>query len=231
MFSAPRSLARNALASYFSSKDIVPVFAYLPDARATLELIARIKSETQLLLGDLEAYELYQAVRKTEKLPGEIAEVGVYRGGSAKLIAETSSKQIHLFDTFEGLPDLSQEDQPEQFQKGDYSASLQNVEQYLKSYSNVSLYKGLFPATAGAVEDKSFSFVHLDVDLYRPTLESLVFFYPRMSEGGIIIGHDYRDVRGFHDSGVKKAFDEFFVDKPEVVIELLDGSQCLIVKT
>lgn len=231
LFSAPRRVAKKTLERYFSGKDIVPVFAYLPNGRATLKLIARIKSETDLLLGDLEAFELYQAVTKTQKLPGEIAEVGVFRGGSAKLIAETSGKQIHLFDTFEGLPDLTQEDRPEQFQKGDYSISLESVEQYLQSYPNVTLYKGFFPATAGPVEDKRFSFVHLDVDLYRPTLESLAFFYPRMTKGGLIIGHDYRDIPRFHDSGVKKAFDEFFVDKPEVVIELLDGSQCLVVKS
>jgi len=231
LFSAPRRFAKKTVERYFSSKEIVPVFAYLPNGRATLQLISRIKAETDLLLGDLEAYELYQAVTKTQKLPGEIAEVGVFRGGSAKLIAETSGKPIHLFDTFEGLPDLTGEDRPDQFRKGDYSAALENVERYLESYPNVILYKGFFPTTAGPVADKWFSFVHLDVDLYRPTLESLAFFYPRMTRGGIIIGHDYRDIPRFHDSGVKKAFDEFFVDKPEVVIELLDGSQCLVVKT
>lgn len=231
LFAAPRRLAKRAVERYFASKEIVPVFAYLPNGRATLQLISRIKAETDLLLGDLEAYELFLAVTKTEKLPGEIAEVGVFRGGSAKLLAETSRKPIHLFDTFEGLPDLTREDRPDQFRKGDYSASLENVTSYLAAYPNVKLYKGFFPATAGPVADRRFSFVHLDVDLYRPTLDSLAFFYPRMTRGGILIGHDYRDIPRFHDSGVKKAFDEFFLDKPEVVLELLDGSQCLVVKT
>lgn len=230
LLSAPRRIARLTVEKYFASKDIYPVFAYLPRGRATLQLIAQVKSETGMLLGDLEAFEICQAVKRSEKIPGEIAEVGVFRGGSAKLIAETSSKKIHLFDTFEGLPELTAEDDPEQFSKDDYSASLESVEEYMASYPHVSLYKGVFPATAGPVETSKFSFVHLDVDLYEPTLESLRFFYPRMSRGGVIIGHDYRDIPQFHDSGVKKAFDEFFADKPEIVIELLDGSQCLVVK-
>jgi hypothetical protein len=61
------------------------------------------------------------------------------------------------------------------------------------------------------------------VDLYKTTLDALEFFYPRMNPGGVIMSHDY--IR----CGVKKAFDEFFKDKPEPIIQLID-SQSLIVK-
>ena len=63
------------------------------------------------------------------------------------------------------------------------------------------------------------------MDLYKPTLESIEFFYPRMKKGGIIISHDYSVALG-----VRRAFDEFFKDKPEPIIQMA-GSQCLIVKT
>ena len=69
-----------------------------------------------------------------------------------------------------------------------------------------------------------FSFVHMDVDLYESTKSCLDFFYPRMSRGGVIISHDY-----LGSIGVKTAFDEYFKDKPEPVLEVTD-SQCLIVK-
>jgi O-methyltransferase len=55
-------------------------------------------------------------------------------------------------------------------------------------------------------------------------LDCLAYFYPRMSQGGIIVCHDY-----IAFSGVRKAADEFFQEKPEAVIEL-PGNQCLIVK-
>src|SRR5205085_6808666 len=50
-------------------------------------------------------FNVYQLVLRTQKLEGEIAEVGVYRGGSAKLIASLKgTKPLHLFDTFAGMP-------------------------------------------------------------------------------------------------------------------------------
>lgn len=45
------------------------------------------------------------------------------------------------------------------------------------------------------------------MDLYQPTIEGLKFFYPRMSSGGIILVHDYNNVRW---PGVSKAVNEFF---------------------
>ncbi len=164
------------------------------------------------------------AVKRTEKVKGDIAEVGVYKGGSAKLICEAKgNKTLHLFDTFEGTPKVDEIDTP-QFYKGQYAALLEDVKNYLKKYKNVYFYKGLFPATAEPVKDKKFSFVNLDVDTYRSTLDCLKFFYSRMNKGGIIISHDYISA-----PGVRKAFDEFFKDKPEPIIEM-SGSQCLIVK-
>src|SRR5258708_7091280 len=48
-------------------------------------------------------FNLYQLALNTAKLPGDIAEVGVFQGGSAKLIASLKgTKGLHLFDTFEG---------------------------------------------------------------------------------------------------------------------------------
>ncbi len=66
--------------------------------------------------------------------------------------------------------------------------------------------------------------MHLDVDLYESTLNCLKLFYPKMSEGGVIITHDYT-----LSEGVKKAFDEFIFDKQEPIITLF-GSQSMIVK-
>ena len=60
------------------------------------------------------------------------------------------------------------------------------------------------------VENNKFSLIHIDVDLYEPTLKSLEFFYPRLVEGGIIVCDDYNSK---HFSGSKKAWDEFFSNK------------------
>ena len=165
------------------------------------------------------------AVRNTAKIPGDIAEVGVYYGGSAAIICEAKKNKIlHLYDTFRGLPEVSFKDSI-QFKKGQYNATLDMVKKSLGAYKNVLFNKGVFPQSAlNFPSNVKFSFVHLDVDIYSSTKTSLEFFYPRMSKGGVIISHDY-----ISSDGVGQAFDEFFKNKPEPIIEL-SGSQCLIVK-
>ncbi len=111
-------------------------------------------------LADQEAFLIYVTVKKTEKIEGEIAEVGVFKGDSVKLICEATKKQIHLFDTFEGLPDICEHDKSEHVCKGDFFASLESVKSYLKNYTNFYFYKGIFPSTSEPVENKRFSFVH-----------------------------------------------------------------------
>src|SRR3989338_3807176 len=199
-----RGYVRRIIVSYYQTNGmtLLPIGIGLSE---DFDLIRQIQKETDMVLSDLDACQIYDTVQKTEKVDGVIAEVGVYKGGSAKLIREVTQKPLHLFDTFEGLPSLCEHDDPGQFHKGDYSASLESVKNYLKDYTNISFYKGVFPSGVEPVRSKRFSFVHLDVDIYESTLNCLEFFYPRMSKGGVIISHDYPDSRG-----VKKAFDEFF---------------------
>lgn len=196
-----------------------------PERSKVIDLIFSIQKESQVYLFTNEGYQIYMAVRKTEKILGDIAEVGCFKGGSTKIICEAKgNKTLHVFDTFDGLPDLTPDDDEKRFHKGQYSSSIESVKHYLKQYDNVNFYKGFFPSTAGPVKDLNFSFVHLDVDLYKTTLEGIKFFYPRMSKGGVMISHDYIDT-----PGVKKAFDEFFLDMPVPVIEM-SGTQCMVIK-
>ena len=185
--------------------------------------ISTIGAETELLVTNNEAFQIYSAAKSATKLPGDFAEVGTYKGGSAKLIClAKGDKNLYLFDTFEGLPKKGEFDK--YLEEGQFKSSYQTVEKYLASYDNVFIVKGFFPETGQTVKHKKFSFVHIDVDFYQSTLDTLIFFYPLMVSGGIILSHDYATL-----PGVKKAFDEFFQSRPEVVIPL-DSSQCLVVK-
>lgn len=194
------------------------------ERRRVLDLINKIQQETEMLLDNIEAYHIFMIVKRTQKIKGELAEVGTYRGGSAKLICEARrNKTLHLFDTFQGIPKVDRIDRP-RFFKGACAASIEEVREYLKDYKDVYFHQGVFPETAGPVKNKKFSFVHLDVDTYKSTLDCLKFFYSRMNRGGVILSHDYIDT-----VGVRKAFDEFFKNKPESIIEMLKN-QCLVMK-
>ena len=61
----------------------------------------------------------------------------------------------------------------------------------LKEFERVSYYKGWIPDRFEEVSDRKFSFIHIDVDLHRPTYDSAEFFYERLSPGGIILCDDY----------------------------------------
>jgi O-methyltransferase len=195
----------------------------------SVELIQTIRNEVGLLFSPDEAYVIFSIARAQSTLEGDMAEVGVYRGGSAKLICEAKgNRKLHLFDTFDGLHNVSDADthfgdirfwKERQFS----GANLESVRKYLSPYDNVFFYKGEFPSTADPIMNSRFSFVHLDADLYRSTLDALNFFYPRLVERGIILSHDY------HADGVKRAFDEFFKDKQKSVIELA-SSQCIVIR-
>jgi len=161
-----------------------------------------------------ECEALRNILKEIKDIPGDIAEVGVYRGGTAKIIAEEiKDKQIYLFDTFTGLPNDSIYDPdivPALCKGSMKETSVKEVAEYLAPHKNTHIYKGFFPRTGEVIKNKRFSFVHLDTDLYTSTKAGLKFFYPRMNKGGIFLIHDYPCMLG-----VEKAVAEFLLNKKE----------------
>ena len=73
--------------------------------KQTVDLLWRIYQDRRSLLSAYEAYLVFALARAQAKRPGDFAEVGVYKGASAKLICEAKGdKTLRLFDTYEGLP-------------------------------------------------------------------------------------------------------------------------------
>ena len=192
--------------------------------REVMRLIRKVRWERKSLLTANETFLIHSIARAQAKVPGEFAEVGVYEGGSARTTCEVKGdKELHLFDTFEGLPESAKQDRAVH-KKHQYACSLESVQEYLKDQDNVFFHKGLFPDSAEGLKEMKFSFAHFDVDLYEGTLGCLEYFYPRMTPGGIMLSHDYSIL-----SGVEAAFTEFLADKPEELIEL-PTTQCMVIK-
>lgn len=150
---------------------------------------------------------LAKAVERTKSIPGDMAELGVYRGGSAFELAQSCpDKLLHLFDTFTGLPyDETDENDPEGYcRKGMFACPESLVRQHMTHY-NVEFHAGLFPGTTEGF-DARFSFVHVDCDLGGVAADAIKWFWPRMNEGGIMYFDDY----GCKFTGVTRAVDAVF---------------------
>lgn len=200
------------------------VFLNAHKDKSVVRLIKQVRRERRSLLTSFEAFLVYSLARAQSKQPGVMAEVGVYEGGSARLICDIKGDvPLHLFDTFEGLPKGSEAD-GKVHQENWYACSVESVQEYLKQFPAVYFHKGLFPASATEVPDQKYSFVHFDVDLYDSTRGCLEYFYSRMSVGGVMLSHDYSIL-----AGVRQAFDEFLADRPEELIEL-PSTQCMVIK-
>jgi O-methyltransferase len=169
---------------------------------------------------------------KRENVPGDFAELGVYKGESASVLHHMDpTRKFHLFDTFTGMPakDLAHETgEAATYTPARFSDThVTDVLRKISGNENVLLHPGYFPETADQVRNEIFALVNLDADLYQPTKAALEFFYPRLSPGGIIFIHDHNHKW----EGVKKAVDEFARNIPESLVFApdLEGT-CMIIR-
>jgi O-methyltransferase len=165
-------------------------------------------------------------------IPGDLAELGVYKGHSARLIHHyVPERYLFLFDTFSGFDenDIKVEktfhgDNYSQFRDTNVASVMHFID---PGNDNVIPIAGMFPQSLPDGFDKVFSFVHMDMDLYQPTIEALRYFYPIVSSGGYIIVHDYSNITW---PGIKKAVDEFFTDKKEHPVYMPDNGGSVLIR-
>jgi len=190
-----------------------------------LKILEEISGRT--LVAQDRLFMLFQLARLTAPLPGAMAEVGVYRGGTARLLARACpQKALHLFDTFSGMPQA--DPSLDRHHQGDFAdTSLAEVKEYLADCPRLHFHPGLFPASAASLPPQPYALVYLDVDLYHSTKDGLEYFYPMLVKGGAIVCDDY-EWKGC--PGVKKALDEFLAGKPEKVF-VTARYQCAIIKS
>lgn len=205
----------------------------------------KVTKQDENLLHKARSYVLLQYLKQTLKLSNDykkinVVECGVYKGLSSYLMLNSIKEcgydnrlRYHIFDSFEGLSKRENKDINNEFLPGKSLSNmllhneerilvcpLQQVKDNLKKFKSVNFYKGWVPEKFGEVENLQFSFVHIDLDLYQPIIDSLRFFYPRMIKGGIIILDDY----GFLDwPGAKKATEEFMQEVSSNLIRLPTG--------
>lgn len=175
-------------------------------------------------------YVIYSLLRQAVHLEGDVWECGVYKGGTAKMLATllqeiNPSKPLYLFDTFEGMPET--DPVKDLHKQGDFSdTSVEAVKNFVGGADVCIVRKGFIPKTFVGLETHSIAFAHIDVDIYRAILDCLDFIWPRLTLGGFIVFDDY----GFPSCpGARIAVDEFFSDNKCIPLCLPTG-QALVFK-
>jgi O-methyltransferase len=165
---------------------------------------------------------------------GDLVELGSHTGQSAVLFQTLieridPARRLHVYDSFEGLPELAPQDGDTPFAAGQFTVG---KEKLLANFGRYGLtepvvHEGWFDATLPDGLPDKISFAHLDGDLYDSIKVSLEYVYPKLSRGAVCLVDDYCDpvVRNEYNflPGVKIACDEFLADKPEEVSVLYAG--------
>jgi O-methyltransferase len=145
--------------------------------------------------------DLLRCLSLTDGLTGRLSECGCLAGLSSYLICTQIRRQApayagqgyEIYDSFQGLSTPTEEDLPlpPRMKAGHFAASLRDVVRTLHEYPHIAYVPGWLPGTLALGRSQTYRFVHVDVDLYVPTLGALRYFWPRMVRGGVIVCDDY----------------------------------------
>lgn len=159
---------------------------------------------------------------RTDRIPGDVVECGVWKGGAAALLIRhlraDTQRQFWLYDSWEGLPPATALDvrvDGLRGQAGLFSASQDRVEKLLFSQeradpSRVHLVPGWFESTLVETvnRERPIALLHIDCDYYQSVRFCLEHLYPFVAPGGVVLIDDYADW-----AGCRRAVDEFLVSE------------------
>jgi O-methyltransferase len=178
-----------------------PMRPYHRLSRASVNLEFVRSATTELLAREV----------RDRRLPGAVAELGVFLGGYAAMLNRFfADRELYLFDTFDGFDardvaaDVASGLPSQPYPVPPTSADV--VVARLPHRDKARIRAGWFPESARGLEDERFCFVHIDVGMQNPTASGLAWFHPRLVPGGYMLVADYNNT---HAPGVRQAVREF----------------------
>jgi hypothetical protein len=214
------------------------------------EIVRAVRPWT--MTGADKVYALIQAARYVtrHRIPGDVVECGVWRGGSMQAAARTllsvgdTSRDLYLFDTFDGMPppgerDIRREDErtaqelmAEEARERSLVWAVATLEDVQEGFAQIPYPRERVHFVKGRVEDtipgeapERISILRLDTDWYDSTRHELEHLYPRLSSGGVLLLDDY----GYWE-GAREAVDEFLEETGERLLLVRMASGRLAVK-
>lgn len=171
-----------------------------------------------------ETENIIEIAKKCLEVSGDFVELGCYKGDTSLMLAEVlkdSDKKLWIYDSFEGLPEKSEKDSSllgENFKKGELLITKREVkERFLRAGLKVPVIKKAWfnELKPEDLPDK-IAFCFLDGDFYESIKDSLKLVENKMTEGGVLVVHDYNNPAL---PGVKKAVDEWIGTRGLQVLE------------
>lgn len=201
---------------------------WLTDKKFTT-LYQKIRKNT--LVDRNRCYALYLLMNQINDIPGDILEVGTWRGGTAGILTSMApNKTVYLADTFEGVVKASDWEHYEDRAHSDTSQGV--VEDLLKKtlgVDNFRILKGIFPDETGEViVGKPLSFVYLDLDVYQSTKDAFEFIWPHLSPLGVVAFDDYGMISACE--GISKFVNEVRDDPDKLFLQNMNGQAYIIKK-
>jgi O-methyltransferase len=211
-----------------------------------IKLYDKIKEYTMV---DIErCYALYNAVKYIIKnnIPGDFVECGVWKGGSAMLIAYTllkagvTDRKIILYDTFEGMTKPGGQDgefEKEEWERNKISDTInrwcladeKEAEMNMRStaypFENIKIVKGKAENTIPQFAPLQIALLRLDTDWYESTKHELTHLFPLIEKKGVLIIDDYGAWQG-----AKKAVDEYFAGSDYTYLHRIDWTGRMLIK-
>lgn len=141
-----------------------------------------------------------------KKVPGDVIETGVWRGGATIFMRAVlkahgvTNRRVWVADSFQGLPRPNAEKYPadagdEHYKHKELAIGIEQVRENFAKFGllddQVAFLKGWFRETLPDAPIKALSVMRLDGDIYESTMDALVHLYPRLSPGGYVLVDDY----------------------------------------
>lgn len=196
----------------YAYEDLLIADGYAPWALDNAFLYVWERASKNTLADIFRAYELYQLVRESRGVPGDVLEVGVWRGGTGAVLAAATNRwrpesRVWLCDTFRGVVKTGEFDAS--YSGGEHAdTTRERVEDLVSALAlrDVTILEGVFPDdTATRISDRRISLCHVDVDVYQSAMDVVAWVAARMKRGGIIVFDDY----GFSScKGITRCVDE-----------------------
>jgi O-methyltransferase len=198
-----------------------------------LETAGRVSCNDMKRLRGLHAQALLRAGDGADFI-----ELGVYRGGSALLLAHAldtapRERRVHLIDNWRGLPRLGPQDAGCVVRAGTFAGVHESeCAELLRAHGlghRVTLHAGDLAAKLEECPGP-FALAHVDVDLYAGTRAALLYLLPRMTRDGVIVVDDYGSQQARNFPGVERAVSEVLgeVEGWEVAYTIGDRDQAAV---